>query len=341
MVITAAHITPLVAFIAGILILIDAAAVELHRRDLSHYRRIDGAQRHLSFHPLALEIAELRRQDLPSERTEPMVKSRLIERTMAKSAPKKIFGRKPVEKGPAQARAKPHGESRAVQQSAPTAGKGKWVYAFGGGKAAGRASMRNLLGGKGAGLAEMAHLGLPVPPGFTITTEVCTYFYDHGKTYPKDLKAQVEAALTEIGRITGKTFGDGKNPLLVSVRSGARASMPGMMDTVLNLGLNDVTVAALAEKSGDRRFALDSYRRFITMYSDVVLGIDHHHFEEILDEHKDRSGYTLDTDLDADDLARAGRPLQGARRRRKSASRFRRIRTRNCGARSAPCSARG
>src|SRR5580704_8445300 len=179
--------------------------------------------------------------------------------------------------------------------------KGKWVYAFGGGKAAGRASMRNLLGGKGAGLAEMAHLGLPVPPGFTITTEVCTYFYDHDKTYPKDLKPQVEAALAQVGRITGKTFGDGENPLLVSVRSGGRASMPGMMDTVLNLGLNDVTVAALAQKSGDKRFAYDSYRRFITMYSDVVLGIAHHHFEEILDEHKDRNGYTLDTDLDAAD----------------------------------------
>ncbi len=164
--------------------------------------------------------------------------------------------------------------------------------------------MRNLVGGKGAGLAEMAHLGLPVPPGFTITTEVCTYFYGHGKTYPKRLKTQIEAALAEVGRIAGKTFGDRENPLLVSVRSGARASMPGMMDTVLNLGLNDVTVTALAEKSGDRRFALDSYRRFITMYCDVVLGIAHHHFEEILDELKDRSGYTLDTDLDADDLDR-------------------------------------
>ena len=185
--------------------------------------------------------------------------------------------------------------------SAKTAAKGQWVYSFGGGKAAGRAGMRNLLGGKGAGLAEMAHLGLPVPPGFTISTEVCTYFYQNHKTYPKNLKVQVEAALAEVGRITGKTFGDGKNPLLVSVRSGARASMPGMLDTVLNLGLNDVTVAALAEKSGDRRFAYDSYRRFITMYSDVVLGIAHHYFEEILDEHKDRSGYTLDTELEADD----------------------------------------
>jgi pyruvate,orthophosphate dikinase len=162
--------------------------------------------------------------------------------------------------------------------------------------------MRNLLGGKGAGLAEMASLGLSVPPGFTITTEVCTYFYEHGKTYPKDLKAQVEAALGAVGRITGKKFGDGENPLLVSVRSGARASMPGMLDTVLNLGLNDVTVKALSQKSGDRRFAQDSYRRFITMYSDVVLGIAHHHFEEILDDHKDRNGYTLDTDLNAEDL---------------------------------------
>jgi pyruvate,orthophosphate dikinase len=182
--------------------------------------------------------------------------------------------------------------------------KGKWVYAFGGGKAEGRAAMRNLLGGKGAGLAEMAQLGLPVPPGFTITTEVCTYLYQHGKTYPKELKRQVDAALAEIGRVAGKRFGDRDNPLLVSVRSGARVSMPGMMDTVLNLGLNDVTVKALAAKSGDRRFALDSYRRFITMYSDVVLGIDHHHFEEILDDHKDRNGYTLDTDLNADDLER-------------------------------------
>jgi pyruvate,orthophosphate dikinase len=190
-----------------------------------------------------------------------------------------------------------------VRKSAPakTPAKGKWVYSFGGGRAAGRADMRNLLGGKGAGLAEMAHLGLPVPPGFTISTEVCTYFYQNHKTYPKDLKAQVEAALAEVGRITGKIFGDAKNPLLVSVRSGARASMPGMLDTVLNLGLNNVTVAALAEKSGDRRFAYDSYRRFITMYSDVVLGIAHHHFEEILDEHKDRNGYTLDTDLEAAD----------------------------------------
>src|SRR5437660_1154693 len=185
---------------------------------------------------------------------------------------------------------------------AKTPVKGKWIYTFGDGVAEGSAAMRDLLGGKGAGLAEMANLGLPVPPGFTMTTEVCTYYYQNGKTYPADLEEQVNAALARLGRSLGKEFGDRENPLLVSVRSGARASMPGMMDTVLNLGLNDVTVNALAAKSGDRRFALDSYRRFITMYSDVVLGIDHHHFEEILDDHKDRNGYTLDTDLNADDL---------------------------------------
>ncbi|HEX4555443.1 MAG TPA: pyruvate, phosphate dikinase, partial [Xanthobacteraceae bacterium] len=189
------------------------------------------------------------------------------------------------------------GRSAAVKPSR----KGKWVYTFGDGKAEGRSKMRDLLGGKGANLAEMANLGLPVPPGFTITTELCTHFYANRKTYPKELKAQVESALAHIGKITGKSFGDAQNPLLVSVRSGARASMPGMMDTVLNLGLNDTTVEALAAKSGHRRFAYDSYRRFITMYSDVVLGIGHHVFEEILDEHKDKNGYMLDTDLEADD----------------------------------------
>jgi len=179
--------------------------------------------------------------------------------------------------------------------------KGQWVYTFGDGKAEGTAKMRDLLGGKGANLAEMANLGLPVPPGFTITTEVCTFFYANGKSYPKELKAQVAAALAHVGKLTGKSFGNAADPLLVSVRSGGRASMPGMMDTVLNLGLNDQTVEALAAKSGDRRFAYDSYRRFITMYSDVVLGVGHHHFEEILDDHKERKGYVLDTDLDADD----------------------------------------
>ncbi|PRH87483.1 pyruvate, phosphate dikinase [Labrys okinawensis] len=177
----------------------------------------------------------------------------------------------------------------------------KWVYGFGDGKAEGEQGMKNLLGGKGANLAEMSNLGLPVPPGFTITTEVCTYYYANERTYPPELKGQVEAALAEIGRITGKAFGDARNPLLVSVRSGARASMPGMMDTVLNLGLNDTTVAAVAAASNNERFAWDSYRRFITMFSDVVLGVDHGHFEEILDTYKERKGYVLDTDLQAGD----------------------------------------
>ena len=178
---------------------------------------------------------------------------------------------------------------------------GKWVYSFGDGKAEGRGEMRNQLGGKGANLAEMANLGLPVPPGFTITTELCAQFYANGKAYPPDLKAQVDVALVEIGAIAKRTFGDPANPLLVSVRSGARASMPGMMDTVLNLGLNDVTVEALAASSGDERFAWDSYRRFIQMYSNVVLDIPHHNFEEILEDHKDRKDHSLDTDLTPDD----------------------------------------
>ncbi|ALK09770.1 pyruvate, phosphate dikinase [Blastochloris viridis] len=177
----------------------------------------------------------------------------------------------------------------------------KWVYSFGDGVAEGRSDMKNLLGGKGANLAEMANLGLPVPPGFTITTEVCTYYYKNGRQYPPELKDQVEAALLRVGQITGRSFSSIENPLLVSVRSGARASMPGMMDTVLNLGLNDVTVEALAKSSGDRRFAFDSYRRFITMYSNVVLGIDHDVFEEILDHYKHSKGYVQDTDLDAAD----------------------------------------
>jgi pyruvate, orthophosphate dikinase len=190
----------------------------------------------------------------------------------------------------------------APSKNAPPAIKpGKWVFTFGDGKAEGKAELRDLLGGKGANLAEMANLGLPVPPGFTIPTSVCTYFYANDKTYPRELKAQVEKALDHVGRLTGKAFGDAENPLLVSVRSGGRASMPGMMDTVLNLGLNDQTVEALSEMSGDRRFAYDSYRRFITMYSDVVLGLEHHHFEDILDTFKDGQGYSLDTDLTADD----------------------------------------
>jgi pyruvate,orthophosphate dikinase len=177
----------------------------------------------------------------------------------------------------------------------------KWVYRFGDGSAEGRADMKNLLGGKGANLAEMSNLGLPVPPGLTITTEVCTYFYDHDRKYPDDLKAEVEAGIRHIETIIGAKFGDAENPLLVSVRSGARASMPGMMDTVLNLGLNDATVEGLAKRSGDARFAYDSYRRFIQMYGQVVLGVEHHLFEELLEEHKLDRGISLDTELTAED----------------------------------------
>jgi pyruvate,orthophosphate dikinase len=177
----------------------------------------------------------------------------------------------------------------------------KWVYRFGDGAAEGRADMKNLLGGKGAGLAEMSNLGLPVPPGFTITTEVCTYFYAHEKSYPTELRDQVGDGLAALERSLGARFGDANNPLLVSVRSGARVSMPGMMDTVLNLGLNDQAVVGLARKSGDERFAYDSYRRFIQMYGQVVLGIDHHHFEELIENHKLETGANLDTDLSAED----------------------------------------
>jgi pyruvate,orthophosphate dikinase len=249
-----------------------------------------------------------------SGKSKPSVPSR------AKAAPssaRKVVGKgtakgavkgavKPAAAAPAKVAPKPVAKKAVATKSASTpmaetVKPGKWVYTFGDGKAEGKAGLRDLLGGKGANLAEMANLGLPVPPGFTIPTSVCTYFYAHDKSYPKDLQAQVEKALEHVGKLTGKGFGDAKNPLLVSVRSGGRASMPGMMDTVLNLGLNDKTVEALAAKSGDRRFAYDSYRRFITMYSDVVLGVEHHHFEEILDTYKDSKGYSLDTDLEADD----------------------------------------
>jgi pyruvate,orthophosphate dikinase len=175
----------------------------------------------------------------------------------------------------------------------------KWVYTFGDGAAEGRAGDRTLLGGKGANLAEMCSLGLPVPPGFTITTEVCNWYYANGRSYPSTLEAEVQSALDHIGALTGRSFGDPSRLLLVSVRSGSRASMPGMMDTVLNLGLNDVTVEALAKDAGDARFAYDSYRRFIHMYSDVVMGLDHEVFEEILEEEKARLGHELDTELSA------------------------------------------
>lgn len=176
-----------------------------------------------------------------------------------------------------------------------------WVYSFGDGAADGGIRLRHLLGTKGANLAEMASLGLPVPPGFTITTEVCRHYYANDHNYPLDLERQVNAALELLSRRTGRAFGHPERPLLVSVRSGALAAMPGMMDTVLNLGLNDVTVEALATESGDARFALDSYRRFIQMFGDVVMGVDSQAFEEILDDLKEREGYYNDTELTADE----------------------------------------
>jgi pyruvate,orthophosphate dikinase len=224
--------------------------------------------------------------------------------------------RKALQKGPAKPAAKSAAKTAVkpvVKPAAKPVAKpaaipsGKWVFTFGDGKAEGQATLRDLLGGKGANLAEMANLGLPVPPGFTIPTSVCTYFYAHDKTYPAALKGQVEKALEHVGKIAGKNFGDAKNPLLVSVRSGGRASMPGMMDTVLNLGLNDKTVEALAELSGDRRFAYDSYRRFITMYSDVVT------------------------------IGSTWLAATRTRWRAKPARTFRRIRTISCGARLARC----
>ncbi|MGI4878152.1 MAG: pyruvate, phosphate dikinase, partial [Janthinobacterium lividum] len=179
----------------------------------------------------------------------------------------------------------------------------QFVYRFGGGTAEGDAGMKTLLGGKGANLAEMASIGLPVPPGFTISTAMCGVYYDSGEDFPPSLHDEVAAGLKHIeSTVTGVGFGSPDNPLLVSVRSGARVSMPGMMDTVLNLGLNDITVEGLAKVSGDARFAWDSYRRFIQMYADVVLGLDHYLFEEALEILKEDRGVTLDTELSADDL---------------------------------------
>ncbi len=177
----------------------------------------------------------------------------------------------------------------------------KFVYFYGNGQAEGRADMKNLLGGKGANLAEMTSIGLPVPPGFTITTEVCTEFYKNDSSYPSSLAAEVSANLKQVEALMGRTFGDPQNPLLVSVRSGARASMPGMMDTILNLGLNDTTVQGIIAQSGDERFAYDAYRRFVQMYSDVVMGMDKHVLEHLLEDKKAEKRVHLDTELTAAD----------------------------------------
>ncbi|RMF59519.1 MAG: pyruvate, phosphate dikinase, partial [Calditrichaeota bacterium] len=184
----------------------------------------------------------------------------------------------------------------------------KYVYYFGGGKADGSAEMKDLLGGKGANLAEMTNVGIPVPPGFTISTEVCTYYYQHDNTYPPELESQVLEALSKVEKEMGAKFGDPDNPLLVSVRSGARVSMPGMMDTVLNLGLNDQTVEGLIKQTDNPRSAYDSYRRFVAMYGDVVLGLkpetenDIDPFEEILMAKKSARKVEYDTELDTEDL---------------------------------------
>ena len=174
----------------------------------------------------------------------------------------------------------------------------KWVYLF----SEGNATMRNLLGGKGANLAEMTNIGLPVPQGFTITTEACTQYYEDGREINAEIQGQINEYIVKMEEITGKKFGDIENPLLVSVRSGARASMPGMMDTILNLGLNEQVVNVLAEKSGNPRWAWDCYRRFIQMYSDVVMEVGKKYFEALIDEMKEKKGVTLDVELDANDL---------------------------------------
>jgi pyruvate, orthophosphate dikinase len=178
----------------------------------------------------------------------------------------------------------------------------KWVYSFGGKICEGNAQMKNLLGGKGAGLAEMSRIGLPVPPGFTITTDACTYYNENNFSFSADLYKQVQNAMDEVERNVKKKFGDPDSPLLVAVRSGARVSMPGMMDTILNLGLNDRTVEGLAKSTNNKRFAFDSYRRFIQMYGSIVNHISHAKFEEILCEQKSYAGVTEDTKLTADDL---------------------------------------
>ncbi|MBP1690604.1 MAG: ppdK, partial [Deltaproteobacteria bacterium] len=211
-------------------------------------------------------------------------------------------------RGKSKTKSSKHPAKKVVAKKAAPVRAKKYVYFFGNGRADGRAEMKNLLGGKGANLAEMAGLGLPVPPGFTISTDVCTYYYDNRRTYPAVLRKQVEEHMARIESIVGRRFGDRAKPLLVSVRSGARASMPGMMDTVLNLGLNDETVEGLIADSKNPRFAWDSYRRFVQMYGDVVLGLKPEDtkqadpFEEVLEQKKHARGVKLDTDLSADDL---------------------------------------
>ncbi|MDB4983554.1 MAG: pyruvate, phosphate dikinase, partial [Myxococcales bacterium] len=229
-------------------------------------------------------------------------------KVFAKAAGKAVRAVKAAEKSAEKSVGKMIANAKAANAKSAAAKAGKRVYFFGGGKSDGSKEMKNLLGGKGANLAEMANIGLPVPPGFTITTEVCTEFYALGKKLPKTLGDDMRASISKMEKLVGAKFGDASNPLLVSVRSGARASMPGMMDTILNLGLNDKTAAGLAAKSGNERFAFDSYRRFIAMYGDVVLGMkpenkeDHDPFDELLDAKKKQQGVKLDSDLSAESL---------------------------------------
>src|SRR5260370_12340892 len=212
----------------------------------------------------------------------------------------KTLKKKTARKAPAQ--------KRAMSNKPATPKKTRYVYYFGDGKADGKGSMKPLLGGKGANLHEMTRIGLPVPPGFTITTEVCTYFYDNKNQYPVEVEAQVATALAKIEKSVGKKLGDRTNPLLLSVRSGARDSMPGMMDTILNLGMNDEVVEIVAEKSGNPRFAWDSYRRFLQMYGDVVMGVqkregeDHDPFETVIQAVKHAARVQKDTELSPDHL---------------------------------------
>ena len=227
--------------------------------------------------------------------------------------------------------------------------KQKYVYYFGDGQADGGGKMKPLLGGKGANLAEMTRIGLPVPPGFTITTEVCTYYYEHKRTYPRELEAEVAAALAKVENSVNKKLGDRERPLLVSVRSGARDSMPGMMDTILNLGMNDEVVEIVAKKSGNARFSWDSYRRFLQMYGDVVMGVqklpneDHEPFESVIEHLKDErygNHNFPDVQLTVDDLKTLVQRFKDLIKER-TKNHFRRILTRNCGARSARFSVPG
>ena len=234
----------------------------------------------------------------------------------------------------------------AAKAAAPATRSGKRIYFFGGGKAEGNKEMKNLLGGKGANLAEMTNIGVPVPPGFTITTDVCVDYYKTGKKWPKGLDEEVKAAVARMEKLVGAKFGDPANPLLVSVRSGARASMPGMMDTILNLGLNDETAAGLAKKSGNERFAYDSYRRFIAMYGDVVLDMkpehkeDHDPFEVILAARRS-SGASRSTPSCRPSAQGAGRGVQGRDQGQEGRRLPRAIRWCSSRAPSRRCSTRG